>query len=195
MYRIKRVRGLEEATRFQKETKEYIGIEFPLSYLRRSKIFAVYRGEKMVGGFLVVMEGPLRSFESLPNLTYLPRKVDRWDVAEVNALWLAPELRKNALSIIFWLFVISTLLLSGRKYFTYTYSTQKYKLKEFYGRANPQTIYQGKTKVLEGMVEEDFESIDIVSRGNIALAPIRNLKLIFKRVFGSGMTWTSQKKC
>jgi hypothetical protein len=196
MYKIRRVRGLEEATRYQEEAKKYIGIEFPLSYLRRSKIYVIYNSkQEMLGGFLIVMEGPLRSFESLPDLTYLPKKVDRWDVAEVNALWLSPVLRKNVFSVMFWLFVISRLLLSGRKYFTYTYSTEKFKLKEFYSRANPQTIYQGKTKALEGMAEEDFESIDIVSRSHIAMAPLKNISLIFKRVLSGRLTWSRQKKC
>lgn len=173
---------------YQKATAEYIGIEFPLSYFRRSKIFGIYDSQgKLYGGFLIVMEGPLRSFESLPSLTYLPKKVDRWDVAEVNALWLASELRGSVYSVVFWLFVLSQLLLSGRKHFTYTYASNKYRLKNFYAKARPTTIYEGETKILEGMFEAEIESIDIVSRVNIFLAPFRNMNIIFGRLLSGGL--------
>lgn len=186
MYFIRRVRGLDAALEYQKITKQYLDIEFPISYLRRSKIFGIYDGDNnLVGGFLIVMEGQLRSFESLPSLTYLPKSVDRWDVAEINCLWLAPELRKSFFSIVFWLFVILQLILSGRKYFTYTYSTEKINLRNFYARAKPILIFEGKTKQLEGMTEEEVESIELVSRFNIILAPIRNLNLILRRSFYS----------
>ncbi len=183
MYSIKRIRGLDQALVFQKTSKKYIGIEFPLSYLRRSKIFGVFDDDnQLVGGFLIVMEGDLRSFESLPSLTCLPKKIDRWDVAEVNSLWLSKELRKSASSIVFWLFVIFQLLISGKKYFTYTYSTSKSRLGNFYGRARPITIFEGETKILEGMKEAEVESIEVVSRFNVAIAPIRSIAIITDRL-------------
>jgi hypothetical protein len=182
MYYIKRIRGLESATKFQKAAAEYIGIEFPLSYLRRSKIFGVFNHHhEIVGGFLIVMEGSLRSFESLPSLTYLPTQIDRWDVAEVNALWLAPDLRRSFMSILFWFFVITQLAMSGKKYFTYTYSTNKSKLSNFYARAKPIKIFEGQTKMLDGMTEEEYETIEVVSKLNVIIAPVRNIKMLFIR--------------
>ena len=183
MFQIKRIRGLENSTQFRVCASEYIGINFPLDYLRRSKIFGLYNSSnQMVGGVLIVMEGNLRSFESLPSLKYLPAEVDRWDVAEINSLWLSPEVRRSSVSVIFWVFVILQLIISGKKYFSYTYSSKKHKLRKLYSRAKPIKLFEGETKLLDGMKEVEVETIEIASRYNIALAPLRSLHIITARI-------------
>jgi hypothetical protein len=162
-----------------------VDVSLPMEYLERSKVFGIFnkRGE-LVGGFLIVMTGQLRSLRSLPSKELIPDLVDTWDIGEVNGLWLSPEVRKKSVSILFWLLVAREVIFSGKKHFIYTYTTKKKKLGDIYASVKPITLYEGETPVLEGMDESDVETIQLVSVKNIIVALFTTPKFFVRRVFG-----------
>jgi hypothetical protein len=182
MYRIKRIRTLEDAKKYQQITTRKVNVELPLSYLRRCKTYVVTdKDENFLGGFAMVMEGDLRSFASLPSLSYLPRSIDRWDVCELNGLWISSELKRSPFSAIFWVFLLFKLFSSRKKYFTYTYSFEKKNLQALYSKVYPTVLYRGETKMLEGMDAPDFESIELVGKLGLIRGILSNPMFFIKR--------------
>lgn len=171
---------------FQAAVKRQMEIAFPLDYLKRSEVSGFFdkRGN-LVGGFALVMQGPFRVIESIPensvhNLERTYQVIDKSKVCEITGVWLSSRVGRKRSSFKFWLSLYLAVMMSKKKYFVYAYSIQKYHLGHIYQNIQPKILFRGLTEQLPGMEKAEFESVEMFTkrhvRFKIFLAPTFMLK-------------------
>lgn len=172
---------------YQQKVKKVLGIEFPLSYLKQGNIRAFLDEDKqIVGGYAMILEATFRTLSSIPiEVTNLP--CDITDLSEVTAMWLDRSITSGLARCQFWYYFSRDLsTLPGKTHYMYAYDLEKTKLKKLYKHANPTVLFEGRTKLLEGMGQESDESIEVASCKTIMFLPLYALpgfinRLLFRK--------------
>ena len=181
------LRSTQDLKKFQSIAKKIHKTEFPLDYLKRSKVIVyIDEDKKFRGGYALAIKAPFRSMEYLaPQIidaeNYF-KKFDLEDIFEINCLWLDPKLSGQGNSFQFWLRLYRDMIGLRKKAFIYTYELDRPHLGRMYSVAKPKVIYKGKTPKLSGNNNEDWNVIEMATMKNIYLAPIRSPSFLLKRL-------------
>ncbi len=176
----------EDLERYRKITNGFIDVLLPLSYLKRSRVIAVVNKKNEIrGGFVLVMQGPFRTLQSIPKRTDLINNALTGNLGEITGLWLDPRLRSARSSFKFWMRFYWEIISSGKSDFVYAYSLKKPKLGLIYKTAKPKVLFRGQTKLLEGMELPEKESVEIISMKRLALLPLTKPQFLLKRLWGA----------
>jgi len=183
--KFKILRTERELINYQALTESYIGVTFPIPYLKQGKVVGCFDDEdNLCGGFAVILNGPFRVIESIPISTEPLSTLNLHDTAEITGLWLSSNMLKKNQSLRFWLKVFFTLLFCGKKHFVYAYTLKNPKLGKIYQNGRPVVLFKGVTKILPGMKCADEESVEVIHRNNFFLTPFRHPEFLFKRFKG-----------
>lgn len=167
---------------FQQRVKYILGIEFPISYLKKGVVrgFMDEKGQ-LVGGYALILWGEFRTLSSIPK-GEASNLVDESDVMEVTALWRDKSLKCGLSTFQFWYtFSKDILAQKNKKYMVYAYDLSNEKLKNLYSRGNPTILFRGETKKLEGMSYQSIESIEVVPSKTMAYLPFISLPYFAKK--------------
>lgn len=172
------IRDTESLALFQAETARRIQVELPLDYLRRSKVVALTSrdGKRILGGFVIADNGPLRALEQLPegwveSHEYL--KSRRQACFEVNGFWLnhleAPSSAR--ISLYGACFAqIARQALRGKYYFVYAFDAEKRALEEMFACFQSVRVFEGEVKALPGMSGPGREIVEVCSLPRLILS-------------------------
>lgn len=176
----------EELDQYRKITNGFIDVLLPLNYLKRSRVIAVVnKNDEIRGGFVIVMQGPFRTLQSIPKKTDAINEHLKGNIGEITGLWLDPRLKSARSSLKFWLRLYWELISSGKSDYVYAYSLRKPKLGRLYKAGRPKILFRGQTKQMDGMSMPEKESVEIVNMKKLALAPLLNPKFLLGRLWGS----------
>lgn len=172
---------------FAKKCAQKLDLEYPLSYLKRAKVRAFYnKYNVMVGGYILAFQGPFRVIESLPDEVYENSPWTKKEIQdkcyEVTGLWLDKKVLKKRTNFLFWVTMYKDMVLNNKKYFVYAYDVEKNYLKSLYAIVHPEVIYEGETKVMEGMNKPCVESIEIASVNYIRFGILYGWDYFFKKL-------------
>lgn len=167
---------------FKNRANDLIGVDFPTSYLKQGLVRGFFnRKGELVGGYALITEGPFRTVRSLPDTSYLTYCEN--DVFEVTALWMDKSVKTGFLRSLFWIkFISDVFSIKDKKYYIYAYGLYNLKLRRIYRKANPDIIYRGPVKMLEGNDAEERESVEVAKISRMKLLPILVIPSIMKRV-------------
>lgn len=172
---------------FQNRTYRQLGITYPMSFLKQSKVVAVYNHfGSICGGFCLSPGKISRVIDSLPDeglnkLNSIPNLHEE-TIFEVTALWLDRSSKSKLAGVRFWTKLYKEIVRMRRPYFIYAYSSKKKKLGEIYSVAKPIRIFEGFTKLLPGMSCPDHEIIEVAKVSNLHIAWVTNISFMFKRI-------------
>lgn len=146
-------------------TYEMLAVDFPNEYVERADILTFLDQKNgLCGGVMLVSQGPFRSIESIPPEARMAHRTlaSNSDIAEINGLWLEPEINTPVLSIAFWRLIIGRLIESQKSRFLFTYDESNTRMKLLTDWLNPTTLYSGETLPLPGMNSTSQETISLV---------------------------------
>jgi hypothetical protein len=181
--RIKRLTSDEDLEIYRQLTDKYINVLFPLEYLKQSKVVVLrHKNGDICGGYMLVTEGPFRVLESIPDEQRAKISMDLSNVAEITGLWLdAKKADSLFCSAGLWITLYFAALFSSFDGFVYAYSTKKRNLKKMYASFGPVSLFEGETRQLEGMPLPEKEAVELVTKRQAALIPVKNLKFFTRR--------------
>ncbi len=172
---FRRIYSDTHLTAYSNFTKKYLDVDYPLNYLKRSKVVALVTENEngdiqtMFGGYILALNGPFRVLEQLPegvveNHVELQAKLEK--CFELTGLWVHPLIKNGTLRAKFWLRLFADLLgqtVKGKSYALYSYDASKKKLGEMYSISKPCRIFEGEV-FIPGM---SAQAIEIVEMGSI----------------------------
>lgn len=172
---------------YQQKVKNILGIEFPTSYLKQGIVRAFLNPQgEIVAGYAIITKGPLRTFSSIPTPVHnLP--CDFSELSEVTAMFIDQTIKSGVARLQFWLsFSRDISSIDGITHFMYAYDLEKTKLKKLYSHAKPIVLFEGRTKLLEGMREESDESVEVAKCSTVMFLPLYAMpallsKLLFRQ--------------
>ncbi len=152
-------------TSYLARTMEVLAIDFPSEYVERAEVLALLnQNDILCGGVMLVTRSPFRSIEAIPfeQRPAFDSLIARKGIAEINGLWLAPEMKSSFLSISFWGLLTRHLAKSKKSSFLFTYDTSNSSMKLLANWLSPTMLYSGITLPLPGMQCPSEESIALV---------------------------------
>ena len=182
--RVKLIDNEKDLSQFQRRAQRYIGVLFPVDYIKESSVYGIYHNDQVMGGYLIKTDSQFRTIQGLPEEVQ-KRFLNSYklnDICEITGLWIHPSLRKSAAS---WELIISIalkLVRRPKKYFVYTYSKKCAGLGKIYSLSKPKRIYEGTVKQLPGMKSTDEEIIEIASSIKGSLNVIKTYLLFSAQV-------------
>lgn len=147
-----RLRTDRDLRTFAERYEEVGGFPLPLGYLRRSQVMGCFRGDRMVGGYVVNESDRLRALEDMPGdeaERIMARYADRspW---ELMCLWTEPQLRRTTTGTLVWLRALSEALRRpGRPLLLCTVQPG---LLRMYLKGDPVRLYDGTIDLPDGTV-------------------------------------------
>lgn len=187
-FKMTKVRALNSETElneFVDHAEKWIGIRFPLEYLRDNRVMALFdETGAMRGGYALIDRGQLRVVQSLPESATqdLFEQFDRDSLFELTALWLDRKNRSKIASFHFFFRMYFELTKVKRPYFIYAYPVEKSRLGEIYSICKPVKIHTGPTLQLLGMKCAEDEVIEVGSIQALRRAWLKNPGFLFKRL-------------
>lgn len=166
---------------FRKRCNELVHVDFPQSYLEQGFVRIFRKYGKIVGGYAVINDGPLRTVESLPCESFLKKEKNK--LFEITALWMCPKEKNGLLSAFLWFnFSRDIANQKSKTHLIYAYDLDNKRLGKLYAMGKPEVVYRGKVKQLEGNTCENIESVEIACRKRISKIPIYNLHNFFTKI-------------
>lgn len=189
---IRRLTKASDLISYMNAFMEQIHYVIPWQILIGEEVWALYEGDKIVGGFAFVSKGMPRSIQQIPEeLRGTFSKgciriskdlvINEKDVAEITGYWLSSK--KNAGIFTVW-FVLRALLHSC-KYFVYSYPVSQRKLGKYYNSANPIVLYRGEPLKLRGHVDNmEPESVELITAFGVFKIFCYRVKTIIRKKLG-----------
>lgn len=185
--RFERLESIASLTEYQKATAKNLGVTFPLDYLMRGRVMGLRNAEgSILGGFALILEGPYRVLEQLPenlDISYsVPRKKME-KAMEITGLWLESSVQCQVTRVKLYLTLFFEMLKTGRKYLLYSYDTNSAHLAKYYQLTRPNVIYNGPVKCLPGMAKATEEIVEIGSVWALVYVFFCRPDFLFKKFF------------
>lgn len=161
----------ERRQEYLHKAENFLGINFPRSYVERATVLTlVDQLGEMLGGALVVTEPEYRSLLSIPSSAgdWTAQFTCDTDVAEINGVWLSPEVRTPILPVTFWRQFINHLLTLPKHRFLFTYDHSNKQMRKITGWLRYDVLYSGLTEQLPGMQRPSHETIAVLHRDSFA---------------------------
>lgn len=169
---------------YQQKVKNILGIEFPVAYLKQGKVRAfIDDNGEIVAGYAMITSGPFRTLSSIPfRVINMPCELS--ELSEVTAMFIDRSVKSGVARCQFWYTFSRDLgTLPEKTHYMYAYDLEKTKLKKLYKFANPTTLFEGRTLLLEGMSEVSDESIEVARCSTIMLLPLYGIPGFLSRLF------------
>ena len=196
-----------QLTAFSSFTKRYLDVDYPLDYLKRSKVMALVTENEegdiqtMFGGYIIALQGPFRVLQQLPQDLVeaneeLQSKLEK--CFEITGLWVHPLVKNGALRAKFWLRLFFDLVgqtIKGKSYVLYSYDASKKKLGEMYSICKPCRIFEGQVYI-PGMTSQAIEIVEMGSIHAVMRAfykePAYVARFLGKRLFRKKIAYRKQ---
>lgn len=177
--KIRKIGTTDELYDYIEKTSDQIGVRFPIEYLEKARVVGIFMDGKLLGGFAIVPGKNLRVLESIKDKKkniQIPE-----NVSELTGLWLDESIR-SFFSTRLWIHIYFDILTHENQYFVYSYSLKKKNLRKLYDNFPKQVIYRGLIEKLPGMEEDDYESIELISKKDVLFFPFKNFDFFIRRM-------------
>ena len=101
------------------KVEDYSGVRLPFNYVQNSRLVGVFLHEKLVGGYMLVTKPEFRSVMFVPDQVRNSNEFfgyDKFEMMEVNGLWLGKSIKTPKMQFKFWTHVIKDIFFCRKKY-------------------------------------------------------------------------------
>lgn len=158
-------------------------VAYPVEYLLKGSTYACYLKGRMIAGFSLVAEAPLRTLSFLtPELrsgNRLFRRLKDSDFVEIAGIWYtADQCSAREIAAIFWEKLWKELRVLPQSYVIYGYNLERTGLQRVYGQFRPEILFRG-PKTGSAAPSGNTQSI-----ASIEAVPISRLDTIVPMILG-----------
>lgn len=167
------------------KTENYSGVRLPYHYAARNKVVGVFLHEQLVAGYIIVTNPEFRTLMFVPNGALAKSKLaskDRYDMMEVNGLWIGPSLKTPILQGKVWANLIKDIFLSKKKYVLLMRDSRNRSMERFFNMANPVALYNGPPLLMAGENSHKNIQVCFTTRWSIVLNSYKYVGEIRNRI-------------
>lgn len=157
----RKIEHLAELGVFQHYALKYIGVNYPLSFLEHSDVYAGFNQHGLIcSGFLLSSdENSFRAIAGIPQGVERPSPDKLSQMIEITGLWIDKDYRSMRQGIHIADATIKALQNCDRRLGLLTYSSSNKGLERLYALLNGEVLYSGEVEVLAGMTKPDHETV------------------------------------
>lgn len=152
--------------------ESFVGVKLPYDYSMRSKMVGAYKGDAMVGGYMLVTKPQFRS------LMFVPAHVkdshaffqnDQFEMMEVNGVWISASVKSAAQQFRIWTYMLWDIFSARKKYILLMADLRNSNIRNIHNMTNPETLYEGAPMLMAGAASHDRIRVSVTTRWQMLL--------------------------
>jgi hypothetical protein len=152
----------QEIDSFLDRFESYVGVKLPYDYAARSIFVAGFKGDEMVGGYMLVTKPEYRSLMFVPDevkQTHPFFKNDSYDMMEINGVWMSAKLKTATEQFQIWVHLILNTFKCRKQYILLMANQRNTNIRNIHAMTGATDIYEGPPMLMSG--HESHSSIRV----------------------------------
>lgn len=168
-------RALETETEIEtylKKFESFVGVRLPYDYSMRSKIIGAFKGNEMVGGYMLVTKPQFRSLMFVPDEvkgSHVFFQNDQYEMMEVNGVWISAALKSAVDQYRIWINLIWDIFLARKKFVLLMADLRNGNVKNIHSLTNPELLYEGPPMLMSGVQSHSTIRVSVTTRWQMVL--------------------------
>jgi len=124
----------------------FVGVRLPYDYSMRSTIVGAFKGEEMIGGYMLVTRPQFRSLMFVPDQVKQDGKFfknDQFEMMEVNGVWISAAVKSASDQYRFWMKMIVDIFMARKKFILLMADLRNANVRNIHSMTNPELLYEG----------------------------------------------------
>ncbi len=157
---------------FLSRFESYVGVKLPYDYARRSTFVAGFKGEEMVGGYMLVTKPEFRSLMFVPDTVRAEHEFfrnDSYDMMEINGVWMSASLKTAAEQFGIWLRLILDAFKCRKQYVLLMANQRNLNIRHVHAMTGAKDIYEGEPMLMAGEKSHSTIRVSYTTRWSLLL--------------------------
>lgn len=157
---------------FLSRFESYVGVKLPYDYAHRSTFVAGYKGDEMVGGYMLVTKPEFRSLMFVPDAVRAQHdlfKNDSYDMMEINGVWMSASLKTAAEQFGIWLRLILDAFKCRKQYVLLMANQRNLNIRHVHAMTGAKDIYEGEPMLMAGEKSHSSIRVSYTTRWSLLL--------------------------
>ncbi|MCB1664288.1 MAG: hypothetical protein KDI28_00795 [Pseudomonadales bacterium] len=145
----------------------FVGVKLPYDYSMRSRIVSVYKGDTMVGGYMLVTKPTFRSLMFVPDSVKSSHPFfqnDQYEMMEVNGVWISASVKSALEQYRIWTHMMWDVFTARKKYILLMADLRNTNIRNIHNMTNPETLYEGAPMLMAGTTSHDKIRVSVTTR-------------------------------
>ncbi|MEX0738497.1 MAG: hypothetical protein WD071_04075 [Pseudohongiella sp.] len=161
-----------EIDTFLSRFESYVGVKLPYDYAQRSTFVAGFKGDEMVGGYMLVTKPEFRSLMFVPDSVRAEHdffKNDSYDMMEINGVWMSASLKTAAEQFGIWLRLILDAFKCRKQYVLLMANQRNLNIRHVHAMTGAKDIYEGEPMLMAGEKSHSSIRVSYTTRWSLLL--------------------------
>jgi hypothetical protein len=170
--KFKTLTSEQDIDTFLSRFESYVGVKLPYDYSRRSKFVAGFKGDEMVGGYMLVTKPEFRSLMFVPDAVRAEHdffKNDSYDMMEINGVWMSASLKTAAEQFGIWLRLILDAFKCRKQYVLLMANQRNLNIRHVHAMTGAKDIYEGEPMLMAGEKSHSTIRVSYTTRWSLLM--------------------------
>lgn len=152
--------------------ESYVGVKLPYDYAQRSTFVAGFKGDEMVGGYMLVIKPEFRSLMFVPDSVRAEHdffRNDSYDMMEINGVWMSASLKTAAEQFGIWLRLILDAFKCRKQYVLLMANQRNLNIRHVHAMTGAKDIYEGEPMLMAGEKSHSSIRVSYTTRWSLLL--------------------------
>lgn len=150
----------------------YSGVRLSESYASQGKVVGIFLRDRLAACYMLITKPNFRSLLFVPDSEKRTNSFfnnDKYEMMEVNGLWIGPALKTPELQIRVWMELIKDIFMSRKKYVLLMRDKRNKNMERFMNMALPHNLYEGSPQLMAGETTHNEIQVSYTTRWKIVL--------------------------
>ena len=150
----------------------FVGVRLPYDYSMRSTIVGAFKGDDMIGGYMLVTKPQFRSLMFVPDQVKQEVKFfknDQYEMMEVNGVWISAAVKSASDQYRFWMKMIVDIFMARKKFILLMADLRNANVRNIHSMTNPELLYEGPPMLMAGAQSHSTIRVSYTTRWQMIL--------------------------
>lgn len=157
---------------FLSRFESYVGVKLPYDYAERSTFVAGFKGDDMVGGYMLVTKPDFRSLMFVPDDVKSSHDFFRnesYEMMEINGVWMSASLKTASEQFSIWLKLILDAFRCRKQYVLLMANQRNINIRHVHAMTGAKDIYEGEPMLMAGEKSHSSIRVSYTTRWSLLL--------------------------
>jgi len=169
---FRKLESKSEVDEYLEKFQGFVGVRLPYDYSMRSEIVGMFKGDSMIGGYMLVTKPAFRSLMFVPDHVKTENHFfanDEYEMMEVNGVWLGAAVKSAIEQYRFWTHLMWDVFTSRKKYILLMADLRNANVHNIHSLTSPEILYEGAPSLVAGTVSHSNIRVSFTTRWRMLL--------------------------
>lgn len=161
-----------EIDMYLKKFEGFVGVRLPYDYSMRSTIVGAFKGDDMIGGYMLVTKPQFRSLMFVPDQVKEEMSFfrnDQFEMMEVNGVWISAAVKSASDQYRFWMKMLVDVFMARKKFILLMADLRNGNVRNIHSMTNPELLYEGPPMLMAGAQSHSTIRVSYTTRWQMIL--------------------------